>query len=109
MAANCGPAQACDNGHCRDACASSADCGVDGLPYCDEARAVCVQCLGDANCGGDQPYCDVTAGRCVECLTDVNCGGTGTPYCRPEALRCVQCLTDANCGPDSRCDNFECN
>ena len=59
---------------------------------------MCVQCLGDANCGnfGAQRYCNTTTHSCVQCTGNAQCGGQN-PYCNPQG-RCVECLSAANCG-----------
>lgn len=87
------------------ACSTTGQCAAP-TPYCDTSGGHCVQCLGDANCGGafgNQRHCEPTSHSCVQCLTDANCTA-GAPYCSSN-FRCVECLTSANCGAA----NMTCN
>lgn len=78
------------NGHCdddnectTDTCSTAGTCSNPSLPattecsggVCDGATAdpMCVECLSDAQCGGDRPFCDTEARVCVECLTPTHC------------------------------------
>ena len=52
----CDPGFICDNGACVEdpgGCSSDGDCAITpNTPKCDPATRQCVQCLGDADCGG---------------------------------------------------------
>ncbi len=90
------------NGGAPTPCSSSGQCSPPN-PYCDSAANVCVECLGDPNCGdGDRPHCALDTHRCVECMSDGQCGGD-TPYCSP-GNECVECMADGNCGNGEICD-----
>lgn len=88
-----------DAAHCNEetndceACESDADCdNVDGLPRCEMASALCVQCTPateEADCG--EKSCDPRTFAC----TNTNVGSVGT---------CEECVADSECGEDgNRC------
>lgn len=83
-------------------CADDTGCAPP-RPYCEPSQHVCVQCIGDGNCG--PKICDLRTFSCVACVTSADCGDK-TPYC--SASRCVACLSTANCGgPDQVCNTRE--
>ncbi len=83
---------------------------------CDVARAVCVDCLIDTDCGdaaecklgeckaftpcesskqcGDDEVCDTVLGRCVQCVGANDC---------PDGNLCVDSECRASCGSDKDC------
>src|SRR5947207_2764288 len=60
-------------------CTSSGNCAAP-TPYCDTAGGICVECMGDANCGafGARSACNMTTHQCVQCTADANCAA-GAP------------------------------
>lgn len=92
----CGP-----NGVCVE-CVGDADCGP-GKPRCDVANAACVSCLTSADCLGNAPVCKGKA--CVPCAGAADCVGSADgPACSPTGA-CVACIDDATCsGGTPRCD-----
>jgi Cys-rich repeat protein len=112
--ADCGAAApACWPGdrRCRAACTSDASCsGEDSTKICDVATGQCLQCSGDADCGGDRPLCDLFRKRCVECAGDLDCPAS-KPRCAIVRGRCSECQSNADCGaakPFCDPDDFEC-
>lgn len=72
-----------------------------------EDRA-CSPCDSDRGCGeedGEPGLCGV-AGMCVECLQDADCRGD-EPYCDP-AEGCVECRRDEDCTEGQACEDGEC-
>jgi Cys-rich repeat protein len=77
-------------------CRSNADCGGDARLCADDGR--CVECFGQADCGGGS-ICDGLARACLDpCSSSVACGGDRV--CAPRGL-CVRCITDADCAGSS--------
>lgn len=73
--ADTGAAGACDPGlrDCTLGCRSDRDCAArDDAPHCDLARAVCVECLVDAQCESGK-RCDAVELTCVDCVNDTDC------------------------------------
>lgn len=80
-------------------------CTGDGMcppdfPYCDTHAGVCVECVGDANCGSGR-FCSMVE-QCVHCLTDTQCSG-GMPHCTVGG-DCVECIDASHCGSGETCN-----
>ena len=60
----------------RPACtATGNECDSKPLtPVCKTPENICVECLGDGNCGGSTPVCDTVSNTCVECTQTSQCG-----------------------------------
>jgi hypothetical protein len=93
--------QWCDNGICRETCATEAnpdrEC-QDETQVCDERRTVCISCYDDEHCADspDGPRCADGGARCAECASDIHCGGD-VPHCDPLLFRCVECTDSRDC------------
>lgn len=70
---------------------------------CHPDFAVCVDCVGNAECGAAAPACDTQRNECVECVSEAACSAP-TPACDTIAQRCVTCLEDRHCGAGLVCD-----
>jgi hypothetical protein len=88
----------CSQGLCAS-CTSSADCNSVNSPVCDQRIGRCVECVSDAQCGGDEVTCDRITGRCAECLNANDCAPGA--FCDPLYERCVQPFADASFGGDA--------
>ena len=73
-------------------------CATDG-----PNSGLCVQCVGDAICGGATPICDATTNTCVACNGDDGSGasdecpaGNSAPFCAASGT-CGQCSNDTDC------------
>ncbi|MCZ7677821.1 MAG: hypothetical protein M5U28_03190 [Sandaracinaceae bacterium] len=134
---------ACDDGiECTWDCDPSGACVSEphdaGTPcstgVCDGAPVPsCVECVDDAQCGGDRPRCDRGAHVCVECAEHAECDDSdqctrdfcaagacahtsvpaGTPCSAglcdgaPEPA-CVECLEDGDCDDRVECTLERC-
>jgi hypothetical protein len=89
----CDAGELCVDALCRKPCSAEEPCSG-ARDVCDEERGVCVQCLGDADCGESQ-LCALPQGECqnVECLGDSDC---------LEGERCAanRCVEDLACVPN---------
>ena len=89
-------------------CATGADCRDHSRPVCDPASNTCVGCVANTDCPNNG-VCSQQ--RCVQCLSDAQCGGN-TPRCNATTNTCVACLpgatdncpTNQYCRPDFRCE-----
>nr|WP_253894573.1 Ig-like domain-containing protein [Myxococcus xanthus] len=89
-----------DDSPCAAGCGSGTVCDE----AADNGRGVCVQCLSDAQCGGDTPVCDITSKSCKTCLEGADGSAQG---CLPgQACNaggngglgvCEGCSTNAEC------------
>jgi Cys-rich repeat protein len=87
-------------------CAADADCG-DRLPRCNPTTLICVDCLSDDDCGGEEPpKCLPEIWECVQCVSDADCN-SDEPYCEPDGNRCEVCFLDAHCAAGEVCDTGE--
>ena len=71
-------------------------CGTCSAPRarCDETTMMCVECLVEVHCGGEDK-CDTT-GTCVECLTNADCSDSAMPICGTDGA-CRACGADTEC------------
>ena len=85
------------------ACESDAQCAAP-TPYCDVGPGVCVPCLNDGHCAGDQ-VCKLDTHSCVDCFMDAHCVNP-TPRCWLDTFTCVECTSDGHCdvGANERCN-----
>lgn len=122
---DCAGGEVCREGVCREICDVDAPC--DGpLAVCDPTTGLCVGCLSDDDCSGDQ-LCDAATQSCVdpECASDDECPGgfecqsgecvsIDDIICAAESSRCegdtlILCSRDgtsettADCDPEERC------
>ena len=83
------PANCPDPGEqCTPACGGS-------TPHCK--LGICVECLSDNDCAGQNETCDSNTWTCVGAG---GCGGN-TPYLNEQTGECVQCLSNDHCGGDT--------
>ncbi len=113
--------------------AAGASC-PQGVCNGEPAAPACVECLSDAQCGGDRLICDINNNICVSCLDDAGCddgNGCTVNTCEagrcvfpPEPARttcdggicdgdpgspeCVECLASADCADDNPCTRDLC-
>lgn len=59
----------------------------------------CIECIDDADCGGDKPFCRLVTDQCVECLNFGDCADDGDPCTLTECIEGV-CIhqPQADCG-----------
>ncbi|WP_426753939.1 Ig-like domain-containing protein [Myxococcus sp. Y35] len=89
-----------DDSPCAAGCGSGTVCDETA----DNGRGACVQCLSDAQCGGDTPVCDLTSKSCKTCLAGTD---DSTQGCLPGQVCnadgngglgvCEGCSTNAEC------------
>jgi hypothetical protein len=59
-------------------CMSDNDCTMaTGLPRCDVAAGMCVQCLGSGDCSGSNAICNLGTHMCAGCVTNADCTTSG--------------------------------
>jgi len=83
-----------------------------GTPECDVTKSVCVECVGDAGCGGTTPIC--VGNKCIKCSTDEECKkkDSGKGVCLEtgeKAGMCVECKDNAGCSAIGKVCNLETN
>ena len=104
LTSDCGSGQVCEpTSHtCVSACDDAGACPQG--TQCDQARGVCVGCLGDGDCATSSTgqFCDTGNGQCVQCVHDSQCVSPRR-RCNPADDKCVQCLSGADC------DDHVCN
>jgi hypothetical protein len=100
----CADGLVCADGNCVEPC-TEGSCTSATSTLCNTASGVCVECLGNDDCGAGR-VCNTFTGLCgaavVGCASDDDCD-PGT-YCDAPKGACVACLIDAHCGPDATCD-----
>jgi hypothetical protein len=76
---------------------------------CHPELRLCVDCAGNADCGGATSACDTERNVCVECTSEAQCAAP-TPGCDTDAQRCVTCTAARHCAPGLICDTdtFSC-
>lgn len=85
-------------------CVSAADCDR-GQPICG-AAGVCVECVSNANCQGDD-VCDAVSGKCSKaCATTADCAGSER-LCAARGV-CVECAASSDCEPGQTCVAGDC-
>jgi Cys-rich repeat protein len=99
--------ETCDTveGKCVATCASDDDCEDDKRIFCSPERALCVECLTDAECDESKPRC--IADKCRQCATDSDCSDD-KPWCLVEKWECKECASDDHCAAGTVCDNGTC-
>jgi hypothetical protein len=99
-------ASGCSNDHTAPiSCISSRECSAAGL-VCDLDAELCVQCVVQTDCLGDDEVC--MAHECrhvVPCVSSRECPGL---VCDPVAGFCVECVVDPDCGTENRCVDHAC-
>ena len=81
-------------------CKTNLDCP--GSQLCDKAKAICVDCLLDADCGKDQACWQAACVAAVPCASDLACVPLGQ-LCNKALGLCVGCLVDGDCAKDKHC------
>jgi hypothetical protein len=107
-AGNCpNDGETCDTveGKCVPTCTADAACTDAARALCSLDRAVCVECLDDADCDTAKPRC--LADKCRQCASDGDCG-EDRPWCSVDKWECKQCVVDDHCPDGTRCDNGSC-
>jgi len=109
-----GPPTNCDDGNActADSCDPSTGCGHtpivcdDGLFCTDDSCDPGTGCHTDPHvCEGG--VCDEGGNVCVECLSDTDCSGDEA-FCNPDNHTCVECLSDATCTDGNLCTTDSC-
>ncbi len=98
-----------------ESCRSNSDCPSNSIAkYCNSATHVCVQCISDSQCSGEEVcengVCKATACKTPEsCKSDSDCPSNSTaPHCDSAAKRCVQCVTSSHCSAGETCESGVC-
>ena len=70
--------------------------------------APCQVCdpANDRGCSGGSPACRAGGATCVECTGNAYCGG-GTPFCVAES--CVECRMASDCNDANECTTDSCS
>ncbi|MEZ4442585.1 MAG: hypothetical protein R3B72_26060 [Polyangiaceae bacterium] len=102
--ADCPPMELCNPAthQCQSPCNGNQGCNQGPADICDPNTGLCVECLNDNQCGGDQ-LCSPD-GVCVDCLSNNDCGNNN-PICDPTQGQCVECVFNGDCNGDPCIDN----
>ena len=86
-------------------CESSRECTAGGL-VCDTVAGVCVECLAEVDCLGENEVCIARTCRpAVECDSSRQCPGQ---VCDTARRLCVDCVTAVDCSETERCEGGGC-
>jgi hypothetical protein len=78
-------------------CIGNGDCGGD-TPVCS-ASNVCVRCTDSSQCPSDTPVCDNN--QCYQCLNNQNCNAPGKHACLEDQRICVECEENEHCATET--------
>jgi hypothetical protein len=75
---------------------------------CDPIPAICVKCLFDLDCDGDEKCVDRECTPIVTCNNSLDCTDTRETVCDESVDECVECITLDDCDADHDCTGSRC-